>query len=95
MLVVDDSPLVRKVVCDTLASTPDFVVAGEAANGLEAIRRVHELAPDLVTLDLEMPAMGGLDALGYIMSECPRPVVVLSGHTPHAQGEVLNQQVHL
>lgn len=82
MLVVDDSSFLRRVVCDAIAATPDLSVAGEATDGLDAIRLVHELQPDLVTLDLEMPSMNGLEALGYIMSECPRPVVVLSGQVP-------------
>src|SRR5690606_6494642 len=46
--------------------------------GYEAIRLVHERDPDLITLDLELPDLGGLDTLGYIMSEAPRPVVILS-----------------
>jgi two-component system chemotaxis response regulator CheB len=82
VLVVDDSSFLRRVVCDAIAATPDLSVAGEATDGLDAIRLVHELEPDLVTLDLEMPSMNGLEALGYIMSECPRPVVVLSGQVP-------------
>ncbi|MGQ0647101.1 MAG: chemotaxis-specific protein-glutamate methyltransferase CheB [Gemmatimonadaceae bacterium] len=95
MLIVDDSPLIRRVVRDALADTGDLVVVGEAADGLEAIQRVHELNPDLVTLDIDMPAMGGLDALGYIMSECPRPVVVLSGHEPKQGGDLTIRALEL
>ena len=58
----------------------DFRVVGEARTGFEAIRLLHELNPDVVTLDLEMPDLGGLDTLGYIMSEAPRPVIVVSSH---------------
>jgi alpha-D-ribose 1-methylphosphonate 5-triphosphate synthase subunit PhnL len=54
-------------------------VVAEAATGYRAIRLLHEARPELVTLDLEMPDLGGLDTLGYIMSETPRPVVMLSG----------------
>jgi two-component system chemotaxis response regulator CheB len=57
-----------------------FRVVAEAATGYEAIRLLHETDPDLLTLDLEMPDLGGLDTLGYIMSEAPRPVVILSAH---------------
>ena len=78
MLVVDDSPFVRRVVRDVIDGSADFVVAGEAADGHEAIEKVHALSPDLVTLDVEMPALDGLQTLGYIMSEAPRPVVMLS-----------------
>ncbi|MDK2947953.1 MAG: two-component system, chemotaxis family, protein-glutamate methylesterase/glutaminase, partial [Methanolobus sp.] len=48
-------------------------------NGLEAVEKVEQLRPDVVTLDIEMPVLDGLHALGYIMSECPTPVVVNGG----------------
>jgi two-component system, chemotaxis family, protein-glutamate methylesterase/glutaminase len=78
VLVVDDSAFMRKVVSDIIASTPDFRVVGTARNGLDALRQIHALAPDVVTLDVEMPELDGLQTLGYIMSETPRPVVMLS-----------------
>lgn len=78
VLVVEDNLLMRSLIVDLIESTPGFRVAAEAGTGYEAIRLVHELDPDVVTLDLEMPDLGGLDTLGYIMSEAPRPVVILS-----------------
>jgi two-component system, chemotaxis family, protein-glutamate methylesterase/glutaminase len=78
VLVVDDSPFVRRVIVDLIARDPGFVVVGEAGDGHEAIAQVHTLHPDLVTLDVEMPGLDGLQTLGYIMSEIPRPVVMLS-----------------
>jgi two-component system chemotaxis response regulator CheB len=80
VLVVDDSALMRARIRDVIEGAGGFRVVGEATNGYEAIRLVHELEPDIVTLDLEMPELGGLDALGYIMSEAPRPVIVLSAY---------------
>lgn len=80
VLVVDDSALMRRRICDVIHGSGGFRVVGEAENGYEAIRLVHELEPDVVTLDLHMPELGGLDALGYIMSEAPRPVIVLSAY---------------
>lgn len=80
VLLVEDSDLVRAVVARIIDESGEFRVVGEAATGFDAIRLVHELAPDLVSLDLEMPELGGLETLGYIMSEAPRPVVVLSAH---------------
>ncbi|MGH7712530.1 MAG: response regulator, partial [Gemmatimonadaceae bacterium] len=83
VLIADDSALLRQIVSDILAQSEEFVVAGFAADGHEAIRMVHELEPDIVTLDVEMPGLDGLHALGYIMSEAPRPVIVLSALDAH------------
>ena len=78
VLVVDDSAFMRKVVSDIIASSSEFRVVGTARNGLDALRQIHALDPDVVTLDIEMPELDGLQTLGYIMSETPRPVVILS-----------------
>ncbi len=79
VLVVDDSALVRQVVCDLINGMPDeFQVVGTAHDGLDAVGKVHALDPDIVTLDIEMPVLDGIAALGYIMSESPRAVVMLS-----------------
>lgn len=78
VLIADDNALLRQIVSDIIAQDDDFVVVGYAADGHEAIAMVHELSPDIVTLDVEMPGLDGLHALGYIMSEAPRPVIVLS-----------------
>lgn len=79
VLVVDDSAFMRKIISEMVASSGEFRVIGTARNGLEAVEKVHKLSPDLVTLDVEMPELDGIGALGYIMSEAPRPVVMLSG----------------
>lgn len=78
VLIADDSALLRQLVCDIIAQSGEMTIAGLATNGEEAIRMVHELRPDIVTLDVEMPGLDGLHALGYIMSEAPRPVIVLT-----------------
>src|SRR5687768_13216903 len=80
-LIVDDSDLMRSLLTEIIEESDDFKVAGAARNGLEAIRLLHELNPDIVTLDIEMPDLNGLETLGYIMSEAPRPVVIVSSHT--------------
>lgn len=78
VLVVDDSPFFRRLVSEIIAASGEFRVVGTASNGQEALEQVHALQPDIVTMDLEMPLVGGLEAIGYIMSESPRPVIVLS-----------------
>jgi two-component system chemotaxis response regulator CheB len=79
VLVVDDSAFMRQIVSELVQSSGEFRVVGTARNGYDALKKIHALDPDLVTLDVEMPELDGIAALGYIMSESPRPVVMLSG----------------
>ncbi len=78
MLVVDDSAFMRKLITEMVESRADYLVVGTARDGADALLKVRALRPDIVTLDIEMPGMDGLTALGLIMSEMPRPVVMLS-----------------
>lgn len=68
----------RKVVTEIIDGSDSFRVIGTARNGHDALRQIHALDPEIVTLDVEMPELDGLQTLGYIMSETPRPVVMLS-----------------
>ncbi len=83
VLVVDDSAFMRKAIPQILEEDPEIEVVGTAKDGREAIKKTAELSPDVVTLDVEMPEMDGLATLGYIMSESPLPVIMLSAHTPN------------
>ena len=81
VLVVDDSAFMRRLIGDMVDASQEFRVIGTARNGLDALRQIHALDPQIVTLDVEMPELDGLQTLGYIMSETPRPVVMLSAAT--------------
>ncbi|GGJ22342.1 protein-glutamate methylesterase/protein-glutamine glutaminase [Paenibacillus hunanensis] len=89
VLVVDDSPFMRKIVSDLIEADPAFQVIDTASNGLEATRKVVELKPDAVTMDVEMPEMNGLEALKIIMSQRPLPVIMLSGINEQGMRETI------
>lgn len=79
VLVVDDSGFCRSILISIISDCPDLKVIGEAGNGKEAIKMVKQMKPDLVTMDLEMPTMGGLDAIKHIMSTNAVPILVVTG----------------
>ena len=78
VLVVDDSAFMRTLIAEMVESTGEFRVVGTAADGMQAIEAIRSLNPDIVTLDIEMPLLDGLQALDTIMREMARPVVMLS-----------------
>lgn len=83
VLVVDDSTLIRSAIRDVVESIDDFEVIGEAASGLEALRRARELAPDIISLDVEMPGIDGIGVLRRVMRETPTKVILVSSVTKH------------
>lgn len=90
VLVVDDSALMRKKISDMVNSDEELEVIATARDGEEAVREILIRRPDVVTLDIEMPRMDGLMALGYIMSECPTPVIIFTGYTTWGAVETIN-----
>lgn len=89
VLVVDDSAFMRKIISDLIENDPDFQVTATASNGREAIEKVNKLRPDLVTMDVEMPEMNGLEALKIIMAQRPLPVIMLSGINEEGMKETI------
>jgi two-component system chemotaxis response regulator CheB len=81
VLVVDDSALMRKLIPQMLAGDDSIEVVGTAMDGTFCLKKIEELKPTVVTLDLEMPAMNGIDTLKEIMRRQPVPVIVFSSHS--------------
>jgi two-component system, chemotaxis family, protein-glutamate methylesterase/glutaminase len=90
ILIVDDSAVIRRMVSDLLAADSEIVVAGTAANGIEALAKIPEVEPDLVTLDIEMPEMDGLETLVEIRKLYAKlPVIMFSALTERGAAATL------
>lgn len=86
ILVVDDHPVLRDGVAALLANQTDMTMVGEANNGREAIERWRELRPDVTLMDLQMPGMNGVDAIGAIHAEHPQArIIVLTTYAGDVQ----------
>lgn len=81
VFVIDDSPIYREVMKNIIESDPDLEYIGFAANGAAAVKKLDLLNPDIITLDIEMPEMNGIDTLRYIMKNNPKPVIMVSSFT--------------
>lgn len=82
VLIVDDSALMRKVLKEIIMVDESLEVVGTARDGQDAIEKVHELMPDVITMDINMPVMDGLTAMQYILSDYPQmPVIMVSSLT--------------
>ncbi len=94
VVVVDDSPSICRLITAYLRSSPGFEVIGTALNGRAGLEMVKKLHPDVVTLDLEMPELNGLETLEQIMYDCPTPVVVVSGVSRQAAATTIQAINH-
>jgi two-component system chemotaxis response regulator CheB len=95
VLIVDDSAFMRRVTSQIIENSGEFVVAGTARNGIDALKQIRDVRPDIVTLDVDMPEMDGLSALGFIMSQMPVPVVMLSAGTTNSGQEATLRALEL
>ena len=91
VLIVDDSVVIRKLLSETLSHDPDILVVGTASDGRLGLAKIAQLHPDLVTLDVEMPVMNGLEALAELRKLYPKlPVVMFSTLTEHGAAATLD-----
>ncbi|WP_242860843.1 protein-glutamate methylesterase/protein-glutamine glutaminase [Defluviitalea phaphyphila] len=81
ILVIDDSAFMRRVISDIINSDNRLIVVGTAKNGKEGLRKIKELNPDVITTDIEMPTMNGLEMIKILMETTPKPVLVISAFT--------------
>jgi len=81
VLIADDSAFMRKVLHSIIASDPQFEVVGEARDGRDAVAQADAVKPDVITMDINMPHMDGLQATELIMSQNPRPIVIVSSES--------------
>ena len=83
VLIVDDASFMVKALRDILDSDHEIEVVGSARNGKDAVEKIKKLRPDVITLDVDMPVMDGIQAIRHIMIECPVPIVMLSSLFAH------------
>jgi DNA-binding LytR/AlgR family response regulator len=84
VLIVDDEPVARRVLCDELELLPGTEIVGESENGVDALLKIASLKPDLVFLDLQMPLMTGLEVLRRLAGSLVPLVIVVTAYTQHA-----------
>jgi two-component system chemotaxis response regulator CheB len=90
VLIVDDSKVIRQAIRKLFSDSPAIQVAGEAANGAEALHLVSKLDPDVITLDINMPVMDGLTTVKYLMIKSPKPILMFSTLTREGANETFD-----
>ncbi len=90
VLIVDDSAFIRNAISNMLSKSTEIEVVGFARDGEEALAKVEKLSPDVMTLDVEMPKMNGLEVLSSVMTHHPLPVIMVSSLTEESASETLD-----
>jgi two-component system chemotaxis response regulator CheB len=90
VLIVDDSVFMRSMLRMALEKAPGMEVIATAQNGVDGLRKIEDLRPDVVTLDIEMPGLTGLQVLEQVMKKCPLPVVMVSTKTQEGAAATLD-----
>ncbi len=93
VLIVDDSAVVRALLRDVLESDPDIRVVAEATNGREGVEQAKAVSPDLITMDVTMPVLDGLDATSEIMAKHPTPILVFTASLDRSETQMSFQAV--
>lgn len=89
VLIVDDSVFMRKVLRDIIGADPQMEIVGEARDGREGVELAETLKPDVITMDINMPHLDGLQATAVIMSQNPRPIVMVSSDSREGASSTL------
>ncbi|WP_332449538.1 chemotaxis-specific protein-glutamate methyltransferase CheB [Methanoculleus sp.] len=95
VLIVDDSLFIRTILRDLLKDSPDIEVVGTAVNGIDALEKIAELAPDVITLDIEMPRMGGLEVLENLRGKSTKPKVIVLSTLTSRQADMTHRALRL
>jgi two-component system chemotaxis response regulator CheB len=93
VVVVDDSVVVREMLKEILESGNDITVVGEATNGHDAVEKARILSPDLITMDIRMPVMDGLEAVREIMAKRPTPILVITASLSREETDISFQAI--
>ena len=95
VLIVDDSLFIRTILRDLLKGSPDIEVVGTAVNGIDALGKISELKPDVITLDIEMPRMGGLGVLEALQGKSTKPKVIVLSTLTSKQADMTHRALRL
>ncbi len=95
VLVTDDSPICRQLICDALRKDPELEVVAVANDGRDAVMKAQEHKPQVITMDVDMPVMDGLTAVELIMADNPTPILVLTGDPQNQAPELTCRALEL